>query len=47
MPKRRKPAKPLSAKQQASDDELRALLRHVDMDKFTELLKKAVAPMKN
>jgi hypothetical protein len=48
MPKRsKKPAKPISEKQRAKDDELRALLHNVDMRKFGQLLKKAVAPAKS
>jgi hypothetical protein len=45
MPKRlKKPVKPITAKQRAADDELRALLHNVDMEKFGQLLKKAVKP---
>ena len=48
MPKRsKKPAKPISEKQRAKDDELRALLHNVDMGKFKGLLKKAVAPIRS
>ena len=42
--KSKKPAKPISEKQRAADDELRAELRNVDMEKFKGLLRKAVAP---
>lgn len=48
MPKRsRKPVKPISEKQRAADDELRAVLCNVDMGKFKQLLKKAVIPPRN
>ena len=46
VPKKRKRlAKPLSDKQRAADDELRALLRNADLKKFDTALKKAVAPI--
>jgi hypothetical protein len=44
VPKKRKATKPITEKQRAKDDELRALLHNVDMEKFKRLLKKAVAP---
>ena len=42
--KSKKPDKPLSAKQQAADDELRAELEHFNLKKFDKLLVKAIKP---
>jgi len=42
--KRSKKKKPLSEKQRASDEALREELRHFDVKKFGQLLKKAVNP---
>ena len=42
--KSKKPAKPISEKQRAKDNELREQLRHFDLKKFDTLLEKAISP---
>ena len=47
-PKRkRKKSKPISEKQRAADDALRAQLENFDLKKFDGLLGKAIAPAKS
>ena len=44
--KRKKPPKPISAKQRAADDELREKIKRIDLDQFDKLLEKAIHPSK-
>lgn len=47
MPKKKRRKlvdKPISEKQRAADNELRALLQNADLGKFDKALKKAISP---